>query len=320
MPTLKVNEIIAYSGNTLSLGTSGNTITIPANTTFNALSGTVYIPNGIIKLDSITTSATATYNLTYGGSAYSPASATVCLVSVNGVLQTPGTAFTISGSQITFSSALNATDIINFIIVLAAPYTINAPGDGSVSNTSLASTVITGQTAVTVPATDDVLLCYDTSATALRKITFANFGNTPAFSAKRTGNQSITDSTWTKIQFQTENFDTNSCYDNSTNYRFTPTTAGKYYVFASIGSTATTTYGNAIRVAIYKNGTQYRQNSVATWQNTTETYSTPFVGSIIDFNGSTDYVEACGVYESSSGPSFVGDEHSEFGAYKLIGV
>jgi len=139
MPTLKVNEIIAYSGNTLSLGTSGNTITIPANTTFNALSGTVYIPNGIIKLDSITTSATATYNLTYGGSAYSPASATVCLVSVNGVLQTPGTAFTISGSQITFSSALNATDVINFIIVLAAPYTINAPGDGSVTNASVAS-------------------------------------------------------------------------------------------------------------------------------------------------------------------------------------
>jgi hypothetical protein len=139
MPTLKVNEIISYSGNTLSLGTSGDTVTVPANVTFNALSGNVYIPNGIIKLDSITTSATATYNLTYGGSAYSPASATACLVSVNGVLQTPGTAFTISGSQITFSSALNPTDVINFIIVLAAPYTINAPGDGTVTITMLAS-------------------------------------------------------------------------------------------------------------------------------------------------------------------------------------
>ena len=138
--------------------------------------------------------------------------------------------------------------------------------------------------------------------------------------SKRTGNQSISSDTWTKIQFQTENFDTNSNYDNSTNYRFTPTTAGKYYVFASIGTTASTTYGNAIRVAIYKNGTQYRQNSVATWQNTTENYSTPFVGSIIDFNGSTDYVEAYGVYESGAGLSFVGDEHSEFGAYRLIGI
>ena len=30
------------------------------------------------------------------------------------------------------------------------------------------------------------------------------------------------------IYYNTETFDTDGCYDNSTNYRFTPTTAGKY--------------------------------------------------------------------------------------------
>ena len=144
--------------------------------------------------------------------------------------------------------------------------------------------------------------------------------NTPAFNASRTGSQSISSDTWTKIQFQTENFDTNSNYDNSTNYRFTPTTAGKYYVFASIGSTASTTYGNAIRVAIYKNGAQYRENNVRVWLDTQETYSAPFVGSIIDLNGSSDYVEAFGRYDSGAGLSLDGGAQSEFGAYRLIGV
>ena len=140
MPTLKVNEIVSYSGNTLSLGTSGNTVSIPANVTFNALSGNVYIPNAILTLDSIVTSNTSTYNLTYGGTSYSPASATVCLVSLNGVIQTPVSAFTISGSTISFSSALTSTDTINFITVLAAPYTINTPGAGTVGITQLSAT------------------------------------------------------------------------------------------------------------------------------------------------------------------------------------
>jgi hypothetical protein len=263
MPTLKVNEIISYSGNTLSLGTSGDTVTVPANVTFNALSGNVYIPNGIIKLDSITTSATATYNLTYGGSAYSPASATACLVSVNGVLQTPGTAFTISGSQITFSSALNPTDVINFIIVLAAPYTINAPGDGTVGFNQITSNLITGATAETSIAGGDSVLIYDDSASALRKMTRTNFiggGNTPAFFATMSADQSgVADSTFTKVQFNSERFDTNSAYDPTTNYRFTvPSGQGGKYFFSSILiiSDAGAQNIDACDYAFYINGAQ----------------------------------------------------------------
>ena len=57
-------------------------------------------------LDDITTSATATYNLQLNSAAYSPASANNLMVSLNGVIQKPGSSFTISGSTITFSSAL----------------------------------------------------------------------------------------------------------------------------------------------------------------------------------------------------------------------
>ena len=204
---------------------------------------------------------------------------------------------------------------------------LKTDGAGNLTFSSdLPTTSFTGATVETSIADSDLVLIYDDSATAVRKMTKANLvagiggANTPAFSAKRTGTQSITSDTWTKIQFQTENFDTNSNYDNSTNYRFTPTTSGKYFVYASIGCGAGNVYGNAIRVAIYKNGTEYRQNAVTVWLNDKETYSTPFVGSIVDFNGSSDYVEAFGKYESGVALYFEGDSNSEFGAYKLIGV
>ena len=59
------------------------------------------------KLDSITVvNAQATYNLQYNSSAFKPATAEQLLVSVNGVVQASGDAYTISGSQITFSENL----------------------------------------------------------------------------------------------------------------------------------------------------------------------------------------------------------------------
>ena len=54
-------------------------------------------------LDAITASATATYNLQLNSGAFSPATANQLLVSLNGVIQKPGSSFTVAGSQITFS-------------------------------------------------------------------------------------------------------------------------------------------------------------------------------------------------------------------------
>ena len=45
--------------------------------------------------------------------------------------------------------------------------------------------------------------------------------NTPAFSARMSGSQTVSTNTYTKIDFDTEIFDTNSAYDHSTNQRFT---------------------------------------------------------------------------------------------------
>ena len=56
----------------------------------------------------------------------------------------------------------------------------------------------------------------------------------PVFFARNNNNQSISNNTSTKIQFDNEIFDSHGYYDHSTNYRFTPLLAGYYYITASI--------------------------------------------------------------------------------------
>lgn len=108
----------------------------------------------------------------------------------------------------------------------------------------------------------------------------------PAFSAYRLGNQSVTNGVWTKIQMQTELFDTGNCFDNATTYRFTPTTSGKYQVSFQVFNGGAAPFGG-----IYKNGAEvYR-----TQQSVNSTGSV-----LIDMNGTTDYLEFYGLVSSSS--------------------
>jgi hypothetical protein len=94
------------------------------------------------KLDSITTSATATYNLQLDSAAYSPASANHLLVSLNGVMQAPQDSFTVSGSTITFASALTSSDNIDFIMALGDVLNIGTPSDGTVTAAKIASNAV----------------------------------------------------------------------------------------------------------------------------------------------------------------------------------
>ncbi len=117
-------------------------------------------------------------------------------------------------------------------------------------------------------------------------ITPASLGGVPAFSATRTTTQSIGANAWTKAQFNSEDFDTNSNFDPATNYRFTPTVAGYYQinwilVFDGINSEGIT--------AVYKTG------SLWCWGTNLATTNTHWLASggsaLIYLNGTTDYVE-----------------------------
>ena len=144
--------------------------------------------------------------------------------------------------------------------------------------------------------------------------------NTPAFEAYLSAQQVIPNVTVTKINIDTERFDTANAYDNSTNYRFTPQTAGKYFVYANLNlQTNGKKVANAIP-SIYKNGSNYTQSASNFANNTTSTIAIGTTN-IITMNGSSDYLEVHAYIEVYDGaearitPELAG---SYFGAFLII--
>jgi hypothetical protein len=113
----------------------------------------------------------------------------------------------------------------------------------------------------------------------------------PAFSAYLGTNQSLTAAIYTKLQINTEEFDTNSNYDTST-YRFTPTVAGYYQVSGGFSLTAT----GIPFIMVYKNGARYK-DGVYTYSSNAFVVS---MSCLVYLNGSTDYVELYGRTEAGS--------------------
>jgi len=246
---------------------------------------------------------------------------------VNNVVQEPGSgkAYTAANTTLTLSAALvNGTDEMYCVYLGRALQTVNPPA-ASVGNSQTAPTIITGQTAETSIATDDTILIHDTSASALRKMTRANFvsgiggTNTPAFFANLSGSaQSVSNNVWTKVNLNNEIYDTGD-FDASTNHRFTPTVAGKYFVFGAVlcnsGSAGNLHHGYS---GIYKNGSFLRYSSVE-FDNTNGEAVSATINHIVIFNGSSDYIELYGNVRTGngSGAEFVANQ-SWLGAYKLI--
>jgi len=111
-------------------------------------------------------------------------------------------------------------------------------------------------------------------------------GNGPAFRAYKSATQTISGATWTKVTFNTEDFDTANCFDSSTNYSFTPNVAG-YYMFNTLldfynGS-------GSVTVALRKNGDTTPYQYVSYFP--TITGGMVSNNNLIYLNGSTDYID-----------------------------
>ena len=153
---------------------------------------------------------------------------------------------------------------------------------GSTSGTTtIIPSAVAGTTTVTMPAATGTVMVS---------------GNMPAFSAYNSSATTLTSATYTKVALQTEVFDTNSYFDNSTNYRFTPLVSGYYQIN---GGVSTNNPAGAVTSAIYKNGSVYAKGSINVPQAAT-TLAASVVSSIVYLNGSTDYVELYGLQTNGS--------------------
>jgi hypothetical protein len=85
------------------------------------------------KCDALTATTTADYTLQVSSTNVVPESVNHMLVSLNGILQAPTTSFTVSGSTLSFASALTGDDSIDFVILLGNVLDLGTPSDATVT-------------------------------------------------------------------------------------------------------------------------------------------------------------------------------------------
>lgn len=137
------------------------------------------------------------------------------------------------------------------------------------------------------------------SPTEVGRFTSAGYkpATAPLFMAYANAGQSLSNATWTKIQINTEEYDTNSNY-NTSNYRFTPTVAGYYQVNAGITFTYTSAADKSFASAIYKNGSPVKYTGRDS--STGLVFPVPTASVLIYMNGSTDFIELY-AYQNTGG-------------------
>ena len=124
------------------------------------------------KCDALTASGTADYTLQVSSTNVSPESVNHMIVSLNGVIQSPTTAYTVAGAVLSFASSLTTSDTIDFVILLGNVLDIGTPSDATVTNAKLAQDIISGETALaSEPADTDEFLVSD--AGTLKRIDYS---------------------------------------------------------------------------------------------------------------------------------------------------
>lgn len=120
-----------------------------------------------------------------------------------------------------------------------------------------------------------------------------NFGGQPYFSAYMSAaTQTVTAGANTKLGFNTLDYDSGGYFD-TTNNRFLPKVAGKYWVTCSASFTTISTTGG-YSALVYKNGSlfAYAYQALATGAAGQQYAQAKSI--MVPLNGSTDYVECWG--------------------------
>ena len=144
--------------------------------------------------------------------------------------------------------------------------------------------------------------------------------NTPMFSAYLSSSTTVASSTWVKLQANTELFDTDSAYDNSSNYRFTVPSgkAGKYFFVGQIAiDYSSSTNISQWRVKIYKNGSNLDYTGSGFDAGTGKFHRLHAVTSVALDLAVSDYIEVYGKVVLTSGTTQFFGEQSRFLGYKL---
>ena len=132
----------------------------------------------------------------------------------------------------------------------------------------------------------------------------------PSFSAYPSASYfAVANSTNTKVPYNTEDWDTASCFDTSL-YRFTPNVAGYYQVNAALFINPPAGATSGYILLLYKNGGEYKLLD----RDQFEIYFNQLASgsAIVYLNGTTDYIEIY-IWQNSGGSLNFGYNGSEIG-------
>ena len=241
------------------------------------------------------TSATTSYTLSQA-----VANENEIALFINFVRQEPTTAYTASGTSLTLTSATASSDDMYCVFLGKAVQTVNPP-NSSVGTSQLDSSLDFSSKTITLAS---------------------NMKNTPSFAVRLTSDQTVSSDTPTKIQLNSEAYDTDNAFDSSTNYRFTVPSgeAGKYYFYTQVyGSSDTGDDVVETSVFIYKNGTS--QGFAGTSINDKMSYNVSVKSLTLDLSVG-DYIEFYGKVTISAGTPLLKGQATRFDThalgYKLI--
>ena len=203
----------------------------------------------------------------------------------------------------------NANDIALFINFVRQEPTAGYAASGT-------SLVLTSATA----SSDDMYCVY--LGQALQTVNPAN-ASVGISQLSATGTKDATtflrgDNTFLKVPFATKDYDTDSAYDSTTNYRFTvpSSKAGKYFVNAFLRAN----YNCALNIAIYKNGSLTYVSDAGT-NGSGATAVSPQITTTMNLLVS-DYIEIYAFQQSGGSLTFDNNSgiYPWFEMYKLIGA
>ena len=89
------------------------------------------------RMDAINGTSDSSYTLNINNIPQPNFVAEQLIVSVNGVIQAPNSAYTVTGTTITFSEAIDSTDTIDFITAMGNAHSTNTVSDNSVTAAKL---------------------------------------------------------------------------------------------------------------------------------------------------------------------------------------
>ena len=208
----------------------------------------------------------AAYTMQVGSVNVSPESANHMIVSLNGVIQKPTDAFTVSGSTITFAANLVTGDVINFIQILGNVLDLGVPSDATVSTAKIVDNAVT--LAKMASGTDGNIISYDTSGNPVavatgssgQVLTSAGAGAVPSFQAAAGGGvvlQVVTDTLTSEYTTGSTSFN-----DTGLTLNITPAaSSSKILIIAHLGGIYSNTSGNKMIFTCLRGSTNIGHSS-----------------------------------------------------------